>query len=130
MAKGDHLFTQHSWGTHHGIDLGDGTVIEYGGKGTGRMSVRRVHRDDFLSRGPCFVRLYPPGTALEPEQTVILAGMRLHEQRYDLFNNNCEHLAYWCKTGHHWSSQANGLKVAMTATLVVGAVALLTSAAG
>jgi len=34
MAKGDHLCVQYPTFTHHGIDLGDGTVIEYGGKGT------------------------------------------------------------------------------------------------
>lgn len=130
MAKGDHLFVQYPWGTHHGIDHGDDTVIEYGGKGTGRMSVRRVHRNDFISRGRCYVRPYAPGTALDPEQTVQLAWMRLREQRYDLFNNNCEHLAYWCKTGHHWSPQVNGLKDVLKVGAVVGLIALVASAAG
>ncbi len=130
MAQGDHLFIQYSWGTHHGIDLGDGTVIEYGGKGTGHMSVRRVHRNHFLSRGPSFVCNYAPGTALHPGKTVRLAWARLREKRYDLFNNNCEHLAYWCKTGQHWSPQANGLKGVLKVGAVIGLIALIASVSG
>ncbi|MBN8644600.1 MAG: lecithin retinol acyltransferase family protein [Planctomycetes bacterium] len=129
MAKGDHLYVQYSWGTHHAIDLGDGTAIEYGGKGTGQMAVRRVRLDNFLSRGPCYVRRYAPGTALDPEMTVELAWKRLRERRYDLFNNNCEHLAYWCKTGHHWSPQANNLKAVIKVSAVVGLAALIVHAA-
>ncbi len=130
MAIGDHLFSKYAWGEHHGIDLGDNTVIEYGGKGEARMSVRRVWRDDFLSRGPSFVKHYAPGAALPPYETVRLAFARLAEQRYDLFNNNCEHLAYWCKTGHHHSPQANTLKEVVKVGAVVGVIALLASAAG
>ncbi len=130
MAIGDHLFIKYVWGEHHGIDLGDGTVIEYGGKGTGLMSVRRVLLRDFVSRGPAFVKHYAPGTSLHPEETVQLAWTRLRERRYDLFNNNCEHLAYWCKTGRHWSQQAESLKGALTAGVLVGTIALLASAAG
>lgn len=129
MACGDHLFIQYPTFQHHGIDLGDGTVIEYGGKGTGVMSVRRVWRDDFLARGPSFVKHYPPGTSLHPSQTVQLARARLREQRYDLFNNNCEHLAHWCKTGHHWSPQAESLKGVLVVGAAVGLVALFAKTA-
>lgn len=130
MAIGDHLFIKYLWGEHHGIDLGDGTVVEYGGKGQARMSVRRVSRDHFLARGPSFVRHYEPDEALPSKETVRLALARLAEQRYDLFNNNCEHLAYWCKTGHHWSPQAESLKGVVKVGLVFGALALLAGAAG
>ena len=125
MAIGDHLFIKYAWGEHHGIDLGDNTVIEYGGKGQGRMSVRRVWREDFLSRGPAFVKAYSPGTALPPCETVRLAFARLAERRYDLFNNNCEHLAYWCKTGHHWSPQADSLKDVVKFGAVLGLIVLV-----
>lgn len=130
MAIGDHLFIKYAWGEHHSIDLGDNTVIEYGGKGEARMSVRRVWREDFRARGPSFVKHYAPGTALPPRETVRLAWARLRERRYDLFNNNCEHLAYWCKTGHHHSPQAESLKGVVTVGVLVGAIALLAGAAG
>ncbi len=130
MAMGDHLFVKYPAFEHHGIDLGDGTVIEYGGKGTGSMSVRRVLLSEFLARGPSFIRHYAPGAALDPLQTVQLAWARLREQKYDVFNNNCEHLAYWCKTGHHWSPQANALKEIVKISAVVGVFALLATATG
>lgn len=130
MAIGDHLYIQYPTFQHHGIDLGDGTLIEYGGKGTGCMAVRRVPLRDFLARGPSFVMQYEPGTSLHPLKTVRLALARLAEQRYDLFNNNCEHLAYWCKTGHHRSPQANWLKQVLTVGAVVGFVTLAASTAG
>lgn len=34
-----------------------------------------------------------------PEQTVARAKSILGEREYDLINNNCEHMAMWCKTG-------------------------------
>ena len=129
MAMGDHIYIQYPTFQHHGIDLGDGTVIEYGGKGTSFMSVRRVLLRDFLTRGPSFVQRYQPGTTLHPYQTVRLAWARLREQRYDLFNNNCEHLAYWCKTGHQWSPQAARLKRALAVGVVVGLLTLAAKSA-
>lgn len=122
MQMGDHLYVPRLGFKHHGIYLGDGSVIEYGGKGAGRMSVRRVRLFDF-ARGArrVFVRGYPEGTTLSPEETVALAFERLHEQDYDVFNNNCEHLAYWCKTGRHLSPQADSLKGAVQVAAVVAA---------
>jgi hypothetical protein len=130
MASADHLVIQYAGYTHHGIDLGDGTVIEYGGKDTGRASVRRVWRKDFVSRGACSVRQYPPGATLHPNETVRLAWARLREQKYDLFNNNCEHLAYWCKTGQHWSPQANTLKDLFKFGIVAALFAIFLKAPG
>lgn len=91
------------------------------------MSVRQVQLDEFLSRGQCFVVEYAPGTTLTPDETVELAWTRLREQGYDVFENNCEHLAYWCKTGHHWSPQANGLKSLLKIGTVVGLIAPFTN---
>ncbi|MDD2402031.1 MAG: lecithin retinol acyltransferase family protein [Clostridia bacterium] len=34
-----------------------------------------------------------------PEETVQRAESRLYEEEYNLFTNNCEHFAIWCKTG-------------------------------
>jgi hypothetical protein len=100
------------------------------GMGTGRMSVRRVRLDDFLARGPAYVKAYAAGVALPRESTVRLACARLAEQRYDLFDNNCEHLAYWCKTGHHYSPQADSLRGGVKVGAVVAALMLLLGVAG
>lgn len=44
-----------------------------------------------------------------PEETVSRAYSRLHEERYHLLFNNCEHFALWCKTGVSTSHQVNAL---------------------
>lgn len=128
MAKGDHLYVHYPGFTHHGIDLGDGTVIDYGGKRTRRMTVRRGWRGDFVARGRCFVKYYPLGMALHPDETIELAWERLRERDYNLFDNNCEHFAYWCKTGDHWSPQADNLKGILLVGAAVAVIALLAQA--
>lgn len=128
MATADHLFVQRFGFEHNGIDMGDGTVIEYGGKGTGHMSVRRVSWSEFARGGWILIRRYKRGVALPPAETIQLALKRLHEQDYDLFDNNCEHLAYRCKTGHHWSPQADRLKSMLNAGIAVAAVAVIAEA--
>ena len=38
-------------------------------------------------------------------EVVSRAESRLGENGYNLFGNNCEHFAHWCKTGRHRSAQ-------------------------
>lgn len=120
------MFVQYPSFEHHGIDLGDGTVMEYGGKETGSLSVRRVHHLDFFARGPVYVKTYPPGSTLHPRETVRRAWRRLREQRYSLIENNCEHFATWCKTGRSVSQQVDK---AANAVLVGAVIGLLLTAA-
>lgn len=44
-----------------------------------------------------------------PEETVQRARKELGKKNYNLFFNNCEHFAIWCKTGIHESHQVNEL---------------------
>ena len=44
-----------------------------------------------------------------PEETVSRARSRLGETNYNLFTNNCEHFAIWCKTGVSESLQVTGM---------------------
>ena len=44
-----------------------------------------------------------------PEETVARARSRLGETSYNLFTNNCEHFAIWCKTGVSESLQVNNM---------------------
>jgi hypothetical protein len=39
-------------------------------------------------------------------------------------------LAYWCKTGRHWSPQAESLRGFIATGVVVAAIALLAGATG
>ena len=92
---------QHGLFTHHGIDLGDGTVAHY-------LEGREILRSPVLefSRGqPLGVVTYPEGSCSPVGVTLRRAMGRIGEQRYNLLFNNCEHFAHWCKTGRHRSSQ-------------------------
>jgi len=48
---------------------------------------------------------YPAESCSPTEETLQRARGRLGEQNYNLLFNNCEHFAYWCKTGRHRSNQ-------------------------
>jgi len=50
------------------------------------------------------------GRKVSDPQTVINRAKRnLGQSGYHLFSNNCEHFAYWCKTGKFTSKQAHQL---------------------
>ncbi len=95
MAKGDHIYTQQLPHTHHGIDCGDDSVIHYG-KRQGEK-ICRISKNDFASGNKIHVKEY--GKCCSDDAVVRRAESRLGEKGYDLFSNNCEHFAYWCKTG-------------------------------
>jgi hypothetical protein len=128
MATGDHIYVEYPGYTHHGIDLGDGTLVEYGGKGTGVMAIRRVLMSKFAERGTVHLVSYAPGAAFPPEQVVARALARLKEQRYSVFTNNCEHFAIWCKTGHQHSPQGEIASVAVAGLAVLGLAKLMENA--
>lgn len=44
-----------------------------------------------------------------PEETVERAKSRLGENQYDIAMNNCEHFAFWCKTGLSDSHQVDNV---------------------
>lgn len=50
-----------------------------------------------------------------PNETIQRAQSRLGENKYNLFFNNCEHFAIWCKTGIHESYQVEQLLKALSA---------------
>jgi len=124
MARGDHIRVSRQGYWHHGIDCGDGTVIHYIGPDREKKkfaAIRRTSIADFC-RGRSF-RVVPYAHCDVPELVLMRAEVRLGETDYDLFGNNCEHFAHWCKTGHARSHQVR--RAARTA-LGAGAVVLTT----
>lgn len=99
MARGDQVYAYRNvMGVpyeHHGIDCGDGTIIHYGK--LGEAAITRTSRETFARGGPIYIKSQP--TAYIPQVVVERAESRLGEKQYDLFFNNCEHFANWCKTG-------------------------------
>ena len=105
MARGDQVYAiREVIGIpyeHHGIDCGDGTIIHY--SKIGEAEISRTSRELFARGGRIYVVNQP--TAFIPEVVVERACSRLGERRYDLFFNNCEHFANWCKVGRAESQQ-------------------------
>jgi hypothetical protein len=75
--------------------------------------------------GPAYRVKYARGM-LPPEEVVQRALSKLGEEEYDLFTNNCEHFAIWCKTGSLVSDQVTKLAAGLV-TVGITAVASLTS---
>ncbi len=107
MARGDQVYSLREIGgipyEHHGIDCGDGTIIHY--SKVGEAEIARTPQSAFAQGGSVYVK--PVATAFIPEFVIERAESRLGERRYDLFFNNCEHFADWCKTGREECDQLN-----------------------
>lgn len=120
MAIANHIFCYRIGYTHHGIDLGDGTVIHYTGE-PGQQANAAVCRTpiDHFMRG-CELHVQPYGTCDPPEVVIERAHSRLGESKYDLVFNNCEHFAVWCKTGTARSPQVKDVAASTGGTVGAG----------
>ncbi|MCG9064444.1 lecithin retinol acyltransferase family protein [Laribacter hongkongensis] len=113
MQRGDHLITPRRGYAHHGLYLGQRQVIHY----VPRQGIRVVSLGTFSQGRDCTVRFHRTrryGT----EASIARARRRLHECRYHLLFNNCEHFVTWCIQG-----QAESRQVSMAAT-TLGSAAL------
>lgn len=108
MARGDHIKVRRFGGvySHHGIDLGDGSVIHFSGEPLQRAAARvcRVPMAEFLRGGRCKVVQYARHTR-SAEDVIRAALSFLDTADYSLWRNNCEHFATFCKTGKPKSRQ-------------------------
>jgi len=100
MAKADHLYVSYGCFTHHGIDLGDGTVVHLS---RARGCVCHEPLEQFAAGR--VVRVHDWASADEPDVVVQRAGQSVGIVGYDLVRGNCEHFASWCKTGRADSRQ-------------------------
>jgi hypothetical protein len=134
MARGDHIITPLAAYSHHGIDLGDGTVVHWttaagetersGSERPEQMAeIRRTSLADFADSGRVWVREY--ARCFDSETVVARALALVGRRGYHLADNNCEHFACWCKTGRHHSQQVQDV-----VAVVVGATGLITTVSG
>ena len=118
--KGDHIYVDRGFYTHHGIELGGGQVVHYSGEPgssePGRIVISTL--SEFLQGGEKRVRRYRKGTALPKKKSVELALSRVGEEKYHLVFNNCEHFACWCRIGQARSEQV--FKAAMVVARALG----------
>jgi len=129
--KGDHIFVLCERNMvrfeHHGIDCGDDTVIHFS-KATGKGIITRDTMSYFESSsidGNLYGYEYEQCDS--PSVVIQRAMSKLGKGKYDLRANNCEHFAFWCKTGQKDSRQINtAVKVGtFTASTVGTALATL-----
>lgn len=116
MARGDHLYVEDNLGRipfqHHGIDMGDGTVIHLAPAEGARVAirdksdnfaVRRVLIEQFSNGRAIRVRAY--AQPRHPDVIVAQAESMLGKSGYSLLDENCEHFATLCSTGKASSHQ-------------------------
>ena len=138
MAKGDHIFIKSRVRSipfqHHGIDMGDGTVVHLAPESgsrvafidhTGRFCVRREPIESFSFGKPVHVVEYPqPKPA---DEVVAAAASHIGRCGYHLIDNNCEHFASLCASGSAGSRQVDfghSTAVSMTSAVTKGLWAL------
>jgi hypothetical protein len=105
---GAHMVTPRRGYTHHGIYVGAGRVVQYGGLSWGlrRGRVEEVSFEQFSRGRPVSLRL-AGSRWFEQHEVVRRARLRLGEDRYSVLTNNCEHFCEWCVRGEHRSYQVD-----------------------
>ena len=116
-VRGAHIYVERGLYSHHGIDCGDGTVIDFAGQGPAKTApiIRSVTLAEFAQSSPIRTRDY--GSRYETGVVVARARSMIGRSGYDLFSNNCEHFATWCVVGAHSSAQ---VEAALSAASIFG----------
>jgi Lecithin retinol acyltransferase len=107
---GAHIVTPRRGYTHHGIYVGRGRVVQYGGFSWGlcRGPVEEVSLSQFAHGREIRVR-FEESHQFDPAEIICRARMRLGENRYHPLKNNCEHFCEWCVRGTPRSYQVDEL---------------------
>jgi hypothetical protein len=128
MACGDHLFVDMGLYSHHGIDLGDGSVAHWWSGSADKLSlfaakstavVQLTPLSEFAGGRVVQVREYAQGLVGETVRQRALS--QLGREGYDLIGDNCEHFATWCRTGFHESEQVKDALALVQGLPTVGA---------
>lgn len=99
LAVGAHVVVDREVYLHHALYLGDHLVIENDSGGVRvRSLAESVGRDGYWVGNDR--DLYRPALFCGAEATS-RAQLRLGENRYHRFENNCEHFVNWALNGHH-----------------------------
>jgi len=115
IKPGDHISYSCRSYSHHGIYCGDisyknrdykDVVIHFEGKQK-KGQIRGISYNKFAQEHEIFIMQYEEKYCLSTEAVIRRAISKLSEQDYNLFVNNCEHFAHWCKTGKYSSDQVN-----------------------
>jgi hypothetical protein len=107
LSRGDHLWVPRTLYRHHGVDIGNGRVVNYLGdkKRSGAICITPI--EEFTDGKTLHIVSYL--TRLPVEESIHRARSRVGEDSYDLVEKNCEHFASWCATGLHNSRQVRNV---------------------
>ena len=108
---GSHLVSPRLCFAHHGIYVGGGRVIHYGG--LGHRLLRGPVEEISLARFTRGRRAWVRGHEFPRfgcGDVIRRARSRLGENCYRVLSNNCEHFCEWCLQGEHRSYQVEGLR--------------------
>lgn len=117
MAQGDRLRVKRRLAgpvcyRHHGIDVGDGTVIHarpddparlFGGGRVVRTSLEEFANGESIEVVNDLPAMFPP------EEIVARAMRHVNREGYCPVIDNCEHFATWCATGERRSRQVDAV---------------------
>jgi hypothetical protein len=105
---GAHMVAARRGYTHHGIYVGGGRVVQYGGLSWGlrRGPVEEVPLSQFSRGRRVWVRAVE-SRWFDPHEIARRARLRLGEDRYSVLTNNCEHFCEWCVRGEPRSYQVD-----------------------
>jgi len=116
MARGDRIATERRFAgstvgyTHHGVDLGDGTVVHARPDDPERIfdggSVARTSLAEFAAGAPVRIVTDPP-PRYGPDEIAERALSLVGRDGYCPVVENCEHFATWCATGERASRQVD-----------------------
>ena len=103
---GAHVVSRRRGYLHHGIYVGQGKVVHYGGlaRGLRRRPVEEVSLTLFAAGRPLWLRC-SPSAHFDGEEVIRRARSRVGEDCYRLLTNNCEHFCEWCLRGEPRSYQ-------------------------
>ena len=117
MAHGDRLRVKRRLAgpvcyRHHGIDVGDGTVIHASPDDPARLfgggRVVRTSLEEFTN-GESIEVVNDLPAVFPPEEIVARAMRHLNREGYCPVVDNCEHFATWCATGERRSRQVDAV---------------------
>ncbi len=116
LKEGDVVWVQRIGYKHFGIYVGEDNIIHYTSTDNRENTIMQTNMSFFLQKKThWFVIDFDELTNISnwsvfsAEETVKRAKSRLGEDKYNLVVNNCEHFAFWCKTGISESDQINEL---------------------
>ena len=107
---GSHLISPRRGYVHHGIYVGDGKVVHYGGLARARLRgrIEEVSITQFAFGRSVWTR-NSDLPSFPPQEVIWRARSRVGENRYQVLRNNCEHFCEWCLRGEPRSYQVERL---------------------